>query len=428
MSGYLDRDEHSLLSASAAPRWANCTGALFGSIGYESESSEYAKEGSAMHRLAATCLTYGKPAAAYVGRVFTEEGVDFEVTDARAAFVQMYLDKLAEYRERPGREPLEWHIEAQVNYSAFLGVPSDKAWGTSDCYMLDYEEHEIQVHDLKFGVGERIYAKDNEQLTLYAGGVLERVDLLGTWKTVRIVVHQPRLHHLDEWVISVHDLRNALVRLSVQAKRALRQYEGLEPPEYTAGEKQCRWCPFAADCPEARNRVLNAALEGFSEVDTDPSNVKVRAVPDDINALSRAGLLLPFVQDWCNNVAARLDVLMLHRGEKVPFFKVVRGRSPGRKWDNPSAVGELLRPLIGDLAYKPRELQSPAEMEKIPLLREKQGRKLVPVAALQQAMNEYMRTPPGKLQVVPVSDPRPEEAVDPTAGFDEVDSSSISQE
>ena len=100
---------------------------------------------------------------------------------------------------------------------------------------------------------------------------------------------------------------------------------------------------------------------------------------------------------------------MIHRGEDVPGFKLVEGRS-NRKWagEDSDVLRELVErgkftPKDAERFYKPAELQSPAGIEKT---LKRMGR-----TQTQFLLNGLINKPTGKPSLVPAADPRPAMAI-----------------
>lgn len=111
------------------------------------------------------------------------------------------------------------------------------AQGTADAVIPSVDE--LIIVDLKYGRGVKVDAKDNEQLQLYALAALEAFDFAGPFQRVRLVIVQPRLGHLDEWVYSVAELHAFKQTVAPRAQRcmdAVKKYgnAGALPQEYFA--------------------------------------------------------------------------------------------------------------------------------------------------------------------------------------------------
>ena len=93
-------------------------------------------------------------------------------------------------------------FEQQIDLSEVLGIPEQ--FGTGD--VIAILENELQIHDLKYGKGVKVFADKNWQLILYALGALEEALLIADIDHVRLVIHQPRLNHSSEAVYTVEEL------------------------------------------------------------------------------------------------------------------------------------------------------------------------------------------------------------------------------
>jgi hypothetical protein len=416
-------EAHALLSASKSEQWYNCPGSLAMSEGTtEQKSSYYADEGTAAHRLAAMCLTDKKAAQAYLGRIITVGEHDFEVTEEMAEHVQTYLDAVDDLRGvGPGR--LGMLVEQKVEYHRQLSTPKGTAWGTSDCILVGYSDEEIQVHDFKYGKRVKKYAPGNTQLILYALGAFDALEFLANWKTVRLFIHQPRLDHVSEEKMSIRDLLLFGGRLRKRAGEALDMLNGKVERRLVPGILQCTFCPAFTTCPEAANAALGSALEGFESVDIPyTATAVVKSVPLDMETLESSAYMAAFVEAWAAAVKKALTQAILS-GQKSRLFKIVRGKSAGRKWKVLEEVQAFFAAAGIDekLILTQPELKSPAQLEKVKELKTKVGKaKAALLPAVQEALDKFAVAPEGALTVVPKSDPRPEVEANPGEGFDDV--------
>lgn len=332
---------HALLSASSSHRWLACPGSIALSESLpkgEQETSFYAAEGTLAHSLAAAMLE----AALNDNYASTELDGYLAATDHEMQrFVGVYVNDVL---SRPG----EKLIETRVVFDGF--VPG--GFGTADALVL--HDGVMGVHDLKYGMGERVEAENNPQLMLYALGAWLEYNWLYDINAFDLVIHQPRLDHRPEWRITVEDLLGwaenvlkpgALYTLTPGAPRI-------------PGEKQCRWCPAKGVCPEHAKAMLDVALEGF---DTDPVVFRDQS----LFTLEDCGRVLGYrkmFQNWFDAVEQRVrDALT--RGEPVPGWKFVSGRS-SRSWrDEEQAAAELLKRLTKDAIWT-RKIITVAQAEK----------------------------------------------------------------
>jgi hypothetical protein len=367
-----------------------------------------------MHECAAEVLKTGTPAAGYHGRIFeSPEGTPFEVNDEAVEAIQRYADKIAEYRTVDNIGSLrEMLVEVRVEFGEEIGQSDDDAFGTSDAIIFAYDLDELQVHDLKYGKGVRVFAERNTQAMLYGLGALRKVKLWWRPKHVRLVVHQPRLDHLDEWVISTDELEAwGRTEAAQRAAEALSALKGLTPPKLTPGIKQCKFCSARAECPASRDMAMGTAVEGFGDA-TDASNIKPREVPDDPTELGRLFLMLPFVEDWCRAVAGKVDKVAIEQGRDVPGLKVVIGKAGNRYWRDKDGAERVAGGYPREKTHTPPvppQLKSPAQIEKV-----------VGAAVYREHLAKFVAQEEGRKTVVPASDKRPAVSSNAAEGFDNV--------
>ena len=374
--------QHSVLSPSGAHRWMRCPGSIAAESGMPDTSSKYAAEGTAAHELASKCLELDANAEAVIGDTITVDGFDFIVTAEMAHHVNDYCKLVREYAQ--GGQLL---VERRVNFSEAIGVPDST--GTSDAIIIHPDR--ITVIDLKYGMGVKVDATENEQLQLYALGALHDYSVLGDFQEIVMVVHQPRLNHVSEWSIPAAKLEAFRENARLAAIEALDNRE----PRLNPGEKQCRFCKAKATCPALRAEISDT-VGGIAS----PSDFADLAVAEE-DDLSQAMARVELVEHWCKAIRAEVERRLL-AGQPVAGFKLVEGRRGNRAWSDEAEVEKLFK----SFRFKKDEMYdlkliSPTKAEK--LLKTNPGR--------WEKISALTSRGDGKPSVAPATDRRPALAV-----------------
>ena len=249
---------------------------------------------------------------------------EFVVDEDMARHVQTYIDTVKHYAD--GAEIL---VEQRLDFGELIGQRDQ--FGTSDAVVL--RPPELQVHDLKFGMGVRVDAERNEQLMLYALGALYQFGPLAEFERVTMVIHQPRLGHVSEWTCSVKELLEFAERAQQAAARASEcMRRTVTIADLKVGEDQCRWCRAKATCPAIAAKVS----EEFEAVPAPDAATDER--------LAQAMANVELVEGWCKAIRAETERRLL-AGQPVPGFKLVEGRRGARKWQDEKAVEAQLKAM-----------------------------------------------------------------------------------
>jgi hypothetical protein len=396
---------HSSYSASGFEAAMLCPGKPVMEEGKPNRSSIYAATGTVAHMLLEFALRDGTEPPAYLGRIFQVEGFDIEVDEDMVDAVETALGNIREMAGGAAIMP-----EQQVNYSRYLQVDRDEAWGTADAIVPRGDE--LQVHDYKNGSGVVVEADENPQMMLYGLGALEAVnDLLGPFKTVRLVIHQPNVKSApSEWACTVEELEHWALTKAGDAvdmrRRAANLEEGETIQDYLApGEKQCKFCRAKATCPALRAEVAKAVFTDATvatpeEFAAAQVHGKEELTSDGSDWLAASMKKADLIEDWVKAVRAEVEHRLLD-GQEVPGYKVVEGKLGHRKWTDPAAVeAELKTMRLKEAEMYDFKLISPTTAEKLAKA------KVIGPRQWPKLKTMYSQTK-GKPHVAPATDSRP---------------------
>ena len=382
--------EHAELGASSSARWLNCPGSVPLARPYlGGPASSYAAEGTVAHTIAQAALA--KEPLPPIGALVTVDGHDVLVTEEMLDAVEEYLDIVRPLLAKAQ----DGGIEIKVHISSV--PPTAECYGTADFVAIIGRK--LFVVDLKYGKGVHVHVANNSQALFYALAVVETLHLDGLIDDIEIIVCQPRIDGAERqsWEIDIIDLwmwRDAKLIPAVQ--RILDGDTSLTDGPW------CRFCPALPICPLKHELAMTAAETAFT--DTAQSN-SGDLPPEEIAERLNLALRL---EDWIDKLKEHA-ALMIHRGEDVPGFKLVEGRS-NRKWagEDVDVLRELVKrgkftPKDAERFYKPAELQSPAGVEKT---LKRMGR-----TQTQFLLEGLINKPTGKPSLVPAADPRPAMAI-----------------
>ncbi len=309
---------HAKLSASSSHRWLLCSGSINAEESYKDETSVFAEEGTLAHELADLCLSSNKDVEAFP--VVNEKEIEKDMQ----MYVQEYLDYVRSYENK--KTTLE--TEIRVDFSHL--VP--EGFGTLDATVIDYKSGICHVFDLKYGQGVEVSPIENTQAQLYALGLLNEIDFLGTIHTFRLHIVQPRKGNVGYWETSLEDLNKFGEYVSERAKKALDSNA-----VRTAGPIQCKWCKAKANCKTLHDHVYQSVSNDFEDLDA------ITSLEDKRKLLDNKKLITDYMQAVENWV---FDYIK--QGNKFEGYKIVEGRSI-RKWSNEAE--SVLTEKLKDDAY-----------------------------------------------------------------------------
>lgn len=416
---------HSYWSASKFESIMLCPGKIVLEDGAPDNTNAYAAEGTAAHQVLTWALQDERPAAAYIGRQIHLNAAGkpcepdvaaytYAVDDDMAEHVQVCIDYVADLRGDDGVV----FADIRVNYSSYLDVAEDTAWGTADVIVA--RGAELIVVDFKYGRGHEVDAERNPQMSLYGLGALQAYQgLVADFERVRMAISQPRIKRApSEWDCSVEELEawgrsraRSAVMTCIAAKSTVRA-EVWEETFLRPSEKACKFCKAKATCPALRADVAStvdtfgatpATPDEFAEIETATTEALKHA---DEAWLSAALGKVDLIEDWCKSVRAETERRLL-AGQTVPGFKLVQGKKGNRAWSKPDDVEALLKAMrLKEAEMYDFKLISPTTAEKLAKAGTIGPRQWPKVQAL-------ISQSEGKAHVAPDSDSRPALVVTP---------------
>lgn len=314
--------QHAKLSASGSGQWLNCPGSIKAEadiykIRVVNNSSAFAQEGTCAHELAEICLKSNVAPHEYIGRNLTD-APEITVNSEMANYVEEYVNYVNSFQG-------DLMVEVKVDFSPW--VP--EGFGTSDAIVVDEEMGICHVIDLKYGKGIEVFADNNTQGMLYALGVYNDYSFAYEFDTITIHIYQPRIGNISEWSIKVKDL---LIWADETVKPAAELCLTDDAPR-VAGSKQCLWCDAKATCSTLQKHVEKTISSEFDDLD-------LPSVDDSLN-YQNIMASKKLIEGWLKAIEGHIFE-QLESGEKVPGFKLVKGKA-SRKWTDDAAVEKYLR-------------------------------------------------------------------------------------
>lgn len=399
---------HSIYAPSAAAMWIVCSGSLLANLNAPDSAGFEAAEGTVAHAMGEQWLKTGVRPTSRVGDIeWIEEAGDFfliPITEEMLEFVEEYV---VWCEELPGVH----YVEQRVYFSELTPLP--KQGGTADHFAIIGRV--LIITDLKYGLGVKVFAKNNWQAMLYALGVIFKYDFIHRFEKVVIRICQPRMNHFDEWETTVEELFMFAGYVRLRAAAAW-----VPNAPRTPSAKGCMWCRVKKTCGAHLAWIdnLNATLadDSFEDVtfteeqmrdaaDTLSSDMLSPALvpPFELNTKQLAKLLpfRPLIEGWFKSIDDELN-RRAYSGERVPDMKLVEGRS-NRVFKNKAlAESTLIKAGVESSSLYKSAFIGPTDAE-AELRKAGHNRK----SAL-EILAKVVIKPPGKPTLVSASDKRPE--------------------
>ena len=339
--------KHASFAPSDADRWMECHSALYTYPKPEDFDNVYTVEGTNAHKLLETALLAGKDVTDYVGKeMFAPyEDLATAVTVEMADYVQSVQDYIYDrfHNLHPDEVP-ELFAETKVTINA-------DCYGTADVTLYWRDANEIEIIDLKYGVGVLV-DPDGHQLRLYALGAM-KTRKLATPDKVTLTIAQPRGRHPIK--IRSFPLTGPALRVYGKEVNKIVKFVKTKPEDsFSPSEEACQWCPGKLTCP-ARNA---AVLENVPDMDEEMTEINKKVI-----------WLATHAKQLREQIAEAERLLLVHVYEHGPAhgFKAVAGQSR-RTWaeDEATVLATLRKEyklLLGDITQQ--KLKGIPDLEKL---------------------------------------------------------------
>lgn len=376
--------QHALLSASSAHRWLHCTGSPLLEKEFPDTTSVYAQEGTLAHELCELKLkkyTTVMPKGTYTrahNKIMKSELWQNEMESTSETYLEYVKEIMLSCEIAPAVL-----IEKRVDFSRY--VP--EGFGTADCLILAGDT--LHVIDYKHGKGVVVDAGHNPQMMLYALGAMDELSLLYRFKSVHMVIVQPRVNNISEFTMSAEDLRSWGESVVKPKAEAAISGNGT----FEAGD-WCRFCRAKQQC-KTRYESNDSLYPELSERH-DPRLITLEELGE---YLKRGRDMAAWLEDMKEYALSESLA-----GADVPGWKAVEGRGSRAFTDTDEAVDTLIKNGIDESILYERRVLTLAQMEKAV------GKK-----AFGEIVGNLVVKNPGKPTLVEESDKRPKITNQPTA-------------
>ena len=376
--------QHALLSASSAHRWLHCTGSPLLEKEFPDTTSVYAQEGTLAHELCELKLkkyTTVMPKGAYTrvhNKIMKSELWQNEMEGTSETYLEYVKSIMLACEIAPAVL-----IEKRVDFSRYVS----EGFGTADCLILAGDT--LHVIDYKHGKGVVVDADHNPQMMLYALGAMDELSLLYRFKSVHMVIVQPRVNNISEFTMSADELRDWGETAVKPKAEAAMSGNG----EFEAGD----WCRFCRAKQQCKTRYeSNDSLYPELSAQHDPRLITLEELGE---YLKRGRDMAAWLEDMKEYALSESLA-----GADVPGWKAVEGRGSRAFTDTDEAVDTLIKNGIDESVLYERRVLTLAQMEKAV------GKK-----AFGELVGDLVVKNPGKPTLVEESDKRPRITNQPTA-------------
>ncbi|MBA4164331.1 MAG: hypothetical protein C0510_06825 [Erythrobacter sp.] len=375
--------EHSPLGGSGAHRFMTCAGSFLlhrhqlENDEFENIESEFASRGTAAHELAARAIIENTEPFEYLGEDFGgylvgwPGGISLDAT-------HVYFNECLGIVDRQGfgRVLVEETIHLPDLHPLLRGTVDFGYYNAIALWLRDYKNGE--------GIG--VAAGGNRQLLYYAFLMImadEHLRNLPRDFPCDLGIVQPNFYGIfeepDTWVTTIGYVLDWGHNELLPRMNALMRAQDIDESDFVPGS-HCQFCPVLLDCPKMQ-QAFREYVEGSEDF--------VLMLTDE--ELDRYYSQREYARRFMNALEATVHARLIG-GAKIPSAKLVEKKT-NRVW-KPGAQAALTA-AFGDKAFTPREIKSPAQIEKL----SSRGKEL--------ALEFGYKPESVGLSVAPISDPRP---------------------
>lgn len=371
MANHGARDHATWAASSTARNW-HCPGALaLSTLAPKQRESIHAARGTACHQIAEKCLRQGLEPSAFLDTVEKTKEQNVVIDEELVASATEYVNYCR------GALDLDSSYWIEERFSLADLAPPFDAGGTADFVLFAPQDRELEIVDLKNGMGV-VDVQENKQLRTYAlGAMLHHRGLDVEW--VRVTIVQPRAPHRDGRIRSerfhVADLAEwtsdllVAMRRSKEAATEYRAVTGALSTEAWADKwlnpGACRWCPAEGFCPKLKRRAQDLAKVWFDDRDRPQiGNTPADMSPEEVGRVLDQ---LDMLESWASAVRAIGHTMA--EGGNPPIGYQLADKHGRRTWagDDAKVIADL-KTVVGlsdDEIYADPKVRTPAQIEKV---------------------------------------------------------------
>lgn len=340
-------DAHAKLSASGSRRWINCPGSVGLEAKFPEKESYYAQEGTLAHLMGEyrikRYLTGQVDKKAY-DKKMEEIKADPNFESEMETYIGTYLDEVkSTLWSYPEEDKPFIAVEDRVEVDKWI----PEGFGTCDCLIIC--DGDLHVFDLKYGKGVKVDPVKNSQLMIYGLGAIDKYEMIYSIERVFLHIVQPRIDNIEKWEIGLKDLLDFGKKIKPIANLAYEGKGGLKNGDW------CRFCRAKSRCPERAKAMFKVVedLKGGQDKET-LTNAEISHYLKE-----------------CDGIADRIKDLeeealaTILKGENIPGFKAVEGRSNRTFKDPNKAIGLLEKAGFDEAVLYERKPLSLSKLEKV---------------------------------------------------------------